>query len=122
MVSVAPLYAIKILLKILERFVAKKGRRRGKALESYVAENYCGFKQGLYGGEDVALRRFSVECKERQTPLKTIEKWMQQAELNGKGKIPMVYFHVNNQRHEKDFIIFRADARVQSMIRRIEDD
>ena len=98
-----------------------KNRRRGKSLENYVAENFCGYRQGLYGGEDVALKRFSVECKERQTPLKTIENWMQQAENNCRGKIPVVYFHVNNQRHEKDLIILRADAKVQSLIQTLED-
>jgi len=114
------LYARKILPKIFGG-VMSKGRRRGKALENYVAEAFCGFKQGLYGGEDVALRRFSVECKERENGLKTLEKWMQQAEENAKGKIAMVYFHRNNDRHERDLIIFRADARVQSMIQSIEE-
>ena len=98
-----------------------KGRRRGKSLENYVASAFCGYKQGLYGGEDVALRRFSIECKERETPLKTIDKWMAQARDNCKGKVPMVYFHVNNQRHENDYVIFRAED-IQPIIQRIEDE
>ena len=85
-----------------------------------MADTFCGYRQGLYGNEDVALNRFSIECKSRQTPLKTLEKWMQQAEENGGSKIPMLVFHVLNQNHEKDFVIFRADARVISMIQHIE--
>ena len=97
-----------------------KNRRRGKALEGYVADAFCGYKQGLYGGEDVALRRFSVECKERQIPLKTLEKWMEQARDNCKGKVPCVYFHVNNQRHGDDLVIFRAED-IQPIMQKIED-
>lgn len=98
-----------------------KGKRRGKSLENYVADLFMGYKQGLYGGEDVALQRFSIECKERQTPFKTLDKWMEQARDNCKGKVPMVYFHVNNQRHENDYVIFRAED-IQPIIQRIEDD
>ena len=98
-----------------------KGRRRGKSLENYVADAFCGYKQGLYGGEDVALKRFSIECKEKQTPLKTLEKWMKQACDNCKGKVPCVYFHVNNKRHGDDLVIFRAED-IQPIIQRIEDD
>jgi len=96
-------------------------RRRGKNLERYVAREFGGRRTAILGGEDVELKRFSVECKERETPMKTLDKWMAQVAANSRGKVPMVYFHVCNRLHKDDYVIFRAED-IQPIIQRIEDE
>ena len=98
-----------------------KNRRRGKNLERYVAREFEGRRTAILGGEDVELKRFSVECKSREKPLRTIDKWMAQAVANCHGKVPMLYFHVCNMLHKDDLVIFRAED-IQPIIQRIEDD
>ena len=85
-----------------------KGRRRGKELERYVAKLFNGRRLGLYGTVDVEAGNFAIECKERQTPLVTLKKWMDQATFHACGKIPVVYFHVNNESHNDDLVILFA--------------
>ena len=98
-----------------------KGRRRGKELERHVARYFCGRRTGILGGDDVELKRFSIECKEREKPLRTLEGWMAQAVANCCGKVPMVFFHVCNRLHKNDLVIFRAED-IQPIIQRIEDE
>jgi len=88
--------------------MSKKGRRRGKSLERYVAKLFGGERLGLIGGEDVRLSHFSVECKERERLPASIKIWYRQAKEYAGDRIPMVYLHELNRPHEEDLIVIRA--------------
>ena len=66
-----------------------------------------GRRLGLLGMEDVSAGGLSIECKERERPIKTLDTWMEQAVGNAGDKIPAVVLHINGRRHESDYLILR---------------
>jgi len=89
--------------------MSKKGRRRGKTLEKYVAKMFGGERLGLLNKEDVRLEHFSCECKERERLPVSIKKWYAQATKHAGERIPMVYMHELNRPHGEDLVIIRAE-------------
>ena len=84
-----------------------KQRRRGNALERYIAKRLGGQRVGHYGGEDVKHDWLSIECKERPLPL-----WlgyaMQQAQRHATAdKLPIVVLHELNRAHDGDLVVMR---------------
>ena len=88
--------------------MSKKGRRRGKDLEKYIAKLFGGERLGLLGSEDVRLTHFSIEAKERERLPVSIKIWYRQAKEYAGDRIPMVYLHENNRPHGEDLIVIRA--------------
>jgi len=88
--------------------MSKKGRRRGKDLEKYIAKLFSGERLGLLGSEDVRLTHFSIEAKERERLPASIKIWYRQAKEYASDRIPMVYLHELNRPHEEDLIVIRA--------------
>jgi hypothetical protein len=83
----------------------EKGYRFEKAIESYL----CGERKGTLGKEDVAHPVFSIECKVKNNIPKGVSKDYGQALNNApKGKIPMVVWHEDHQRHDNDIVFLRA--------------
>ena len=85
-----------------------KQRRRGNALERYIAKRLGGQRVGHYGGEDVAHEWLSIECKERQS----IPQWLTQAVAQalayaGRGKLAIAVLHGLNRPHDEDLVVMR---------------
>ncbi len=81
-------------------------RNRGKRLESYYANRYNCKREGILGGEDVSHPVYSIETKERKDRT-SAEKFMEQAERNSNGKVPLVIIHRLHQSHDEDLFVFR---------------
>lgn len=85
--------------------LARKNREKGKRNEKAISRLLKASRVGIFGGEDLAKDNFSIETKSRKTFV--AEKWMQQAEKNSKGKIPVVIVHISGKSHENDLVLFR---------------
>jgi len=84
-----------------------KQRRRGNALERYIAKRLGGRRMGHYGGEDVKHDWLSIECKERPLPL-----WLRYAADQARrhateDKLPIVVLHELNRSHDEDLVVMR---------------
>jgi len=85
--------------------LAVKNRRRGKTNEKKLSKILDASRVGIFGGEDLTKGNLSIEAKSRKQFV--AEKWMEQAERNSKGKIPIVIVHIHGRQHENDFVIIR---------------
>ena len=86
--------------------IAIRNRGRGKSYEKRLSERFKGYRQGLYGGEDVATEIFSIEAKTRKKFVG--QQFMDQAVANcTKGKVPLVVVHVVGQRMPNDLVMMR---------------
>lgn len=86
--------------------IAIRNRERGREYEKRLTDRFKGYRQGLYGGEDVATEIFSIEAKTRK---KFVGKqFMEQAVANcSKDKTPLVVVHVVGQRMANDLVMLR---------------
>lgn len=86
--------------------IAIGNKRRGRKYEARIQKRFGGYKQGLYGGEDVATEIFSIEAKTRKKFVG--QQFMDQAVSNcTKGKVPLVVVHVVGQRMPNDLVMMR---------------
>ena len=86
--------------------IAARNKGRGRSYEKRVQERFGGYKQGLYGGEDVATEIFSIEAKTRKKFVG--QGFMEQAVANcPKDKVPLVIIHVVSQRMFNDLVMMR---------------
>jgi hypothetical protein len=102
--------------------MSKLGRNRSKNLERWVAKEFGGRRIGILGKEDVELRQFSFECKEREKGFpRFLKDSMEQANANAPiEKIPAVYLHENNRPHDEDLLIFYAED-IKAIIQAVEE-
>ena len=88
--------------------VAKNNRIRGRAFEKHIAKRFKGRAMGLFGGEDVEMNCYSVECKTRKKELPEVKDWFIQAMKNcPEGKVPIIVFHQTHSNHDDDIVIFK---------------
>ena len=86
--------------------IANRNRKRGKSYEKKLSERFKGYRQGLYGGEDVATEIFSIEAKTRKRFAG--QQFMEQAIVNcPKDKVPLVVVHIVSQRTANDLVMMR---------------
>lgn len=82
-----------------------------KVHERAVAKRLGGKRAGPTGreGPDVLVSLFAVECKERQRPLpKALTNALDQSASAARpGQLPLVVWHVVNQRHDQDVVMLR---------------
>jgi len=87
---------------------ANQNRNRGKRNEAALAKLLRGKRMGILGKDDLDLGMFSAEVKIMAEFPKRIANDMAQAERNAPdGKIPILIWHVGNQRREHDLVILR---------------
>jgi hypothetical protein len=89
--------------------MGSKSRQRGKSNELATAK-FWGMRRHHFEAEDLHGHPIlSVECKTRQTAIKTLDHWVTQAALAAPGgKIPIVHFHVLGRDRTEDLVIIRA--------------
>lgn len=80
-------------------------KARGSRLQRKVAEFTGGRNVGILGEEDVTAGPFAIECKERERI--AVFKFMDQAENNRRGLVPIVWMHINGKSHDSDLIMVR---------------
>jgi len=88
------------------------GRRRGKDLERFIAQDLGGRRVGILGHEDVIIplpngKEGAVESKERQKLPVFLKKCMAQACDNCNGRVPIVHLHELHQSHDGDLVIMQ---------------
>ena len=86
--------------------IANRNRKRGKSYEKKLSERFKGYRQGIYGGEDVATEIFSIEAKTRKKFAG--QQFMEQAIANcPNDKVPLVVVHIISQRTANDLVMMR---------------
>ena len=85
-----------------------KGRRRGYAAESAIANYLGGERIAGSGKRDVDGGWLSVECKSRQSPTKWLLDMIAQAvRLAKPGQLALGVVHFLGQRHDEDLVVIR---------------
>lgn len=89
--------------------MGSKSRGRGKRGELAIGKFWC-CKRNHFEADDLTGHPIlSIECKVRQSPIKTISAWLAQAEAaKPDDKVAAVHFHVVGDQHSQDIIIMRA--------------
>jgi hypothetical protein len=105
---------MKNMKKKIQAVYGRRNRRRAKKTQKAVC-NQLGFLDvGFMGGEDGLGRKYSLEVKDRDvetgrnTQLKVLWKWLDQAERNSKGRIPLVVLHRTRGNHDDNILIIKA--------------
>jgi len=83
-----------------------------KSVERKVAELLGGKRVPVHSTSgiksDVDHEWLSIECKERQNPIRFLEKSMQQAVRNAsENKLPIVVVHIKGSEYLSDYVILR---------------
>lgn len=90
--------------------MGSKSRQRGKNHELACCR-FWGMKRAHFEAHDLEGHPvLSVEAKSRQSDLKTVRTWIEQARAAApKNRTPVVHFHVNGHRRGEDLVIMYAN-------------
>ena len=93
--------------------MSKISRQRGKATELAIAK-LIGGKRAHFEKHDLDHPLLAPEVKHRRQGLRTLEKWLAQAEAAAPAeRIPCLIVHAERQAFEESLVVMRLDRLVK---------